>query len=380
MWMWLSRVFRSRGAARAEAEGRIEDATRLYLERGEISEAVRVLLRAGETARTLEERRSFLVRAHGIARSDEQRREARKGLALVTLAEAEATTPPPDADRRSLREAAEDLESLGLYREAARAWTLLEDREALARTLALAGDVEGLEKITNDREALERKGLRRRAAIEGFDVLWRSGDRTGAVATLAAWVAEHSDDHEARATLDRHRALLLGDRPFEAEVDGLRVVYVGHFPCTIGREADVVVRGASVSRRHITIARGPSGFEVSDAGSKAGTTLDGVPMGSTLPLRPGAALGLGTDLIFRVGAMGASGLSLEIERGMDRGRRVVLVVGSTPLFCGSLGFEPQGPVLTPDTPVLLNGQKVALPFTLAHGDRVESAGHTLRVS
>ena len=86
MWTWLSRVFGSQGAAgRAEAEGRIEDAARLYLERGNVADAVRVLLRAGETARTLEERRAFLVRAYGIARADEQRREARKGLCLSLI-------------------------------------------------------------------------------------------------------------------------------------------------------------------------------------------------------------------------------------------------------------------------------------------------------
>ena len=258
MWTWLSRVFGSQGAAgRAEAEGRIEDAARLYLERGNIADAVRVLLRAGETARTLEERRAFLVRAYGIARTDEHRREARKGLCLVTLAEAEAAAPRTEDDRRRLQEAADDLESFGLYREAARAWTMLEDREAVARVLALAGDVDGLEKVTGDRELSERNSLRRRAAVEGFDALWRSGDRPAAVATLTAWVSAHADDHEARDTLDRHAALLLRDGRFEAEEGGARTVYVGRFPVTLGREADVAMRGASVSRRHLTLTHTP---------------------------------------------------------------------------------------------------------------------------
>ena len=380
MWTWLSRVFGSRGAAaRAEAEGRVEDAARLYLERGEVADAVRVLLRAGETARTLEERRGFLIRAYGVARTDELRREARKGLCLVTLAEAEAAAPRTEDDRRRLHEAADDLESMGLYREAARAWTMLEDREAVARALALAGDVDALEKVTDDRENAERNGLRRRAAVEGFEALWRSGDRPNAVATLSAWVAAHADDHEARDTLDRHAALLLRDGRFEADEGGARTVYVGRFPVTLGREADVPIRGASVSRRHVTVARAAAGFEASDAGSRAGTTLDGVPLGAALPLRPGAALGLGADLTLRASAAGPDALTLEVERGMDRGRRVALVAGAASLFCGALRFDASGPTVTPDKPVSLNGQKVALPFTLARGDRVESGGRALLV-
>lgn len=379
MWTWLSRVFGSQGAAgHAEAEGRIEDAARLYLERGAVADAVRVLLRAGETARTLEERRAFLVRAYGIARTDEQRKEARKGLCLVTLAEAEAAAPRTEDDRRRLQEAADDLESFGLFREAGRAWAMLEDREAVARVLALAGDVDGLEKVTGDRETAERNSLRRRAAVEGFDAQWRSGDRPGAITTLTAWASTHHDDHEARSTLDRHLALLLRDGRFEAEHDGERTVYVGRFPVTLGRETDVVFRGASVSRRHVTLSRTADGFQVVDAGSRSGTTLDGVPLGAPLPLRPGAAIGLGADLTLRAQGDPAR-LVLEIERGMDRGRRLTLVSDSAPLFCGTVHFEASGPVLTPTQPVSLNGQKVALPFTLARGDRIEVGGRTLQI-
>jgi len=381
MWSWLSRVFGSRGAAaRAEAEGRIEDAARLYLERGEAAEAVRVLLRASETARTLEERRGYLVRAHAVAATDAQRREAQKGLALVALAESEATSPRSDDDRRRLHEAAEELEAAGLFREAARAWTLLEDREAVARTLALSGDVDALEQVTNDREAAERAGLRRRAALEGFDALWRSGDRPGALATLGAWVTTHGDDHEARDLLDRHAARLLREGRVEAEEDGVRTLYLGRFPVTFGREADVVVRGASVSRRHLAVARDAQGFTVADAGSRAGTTLDGVPLGGALPLRPGATVGLGADLALRVDDDAtAQRLTLVIDRGMDRGRRFTLVDGAVALFCGTLRFEDSGPLITPDHPIALNGQKVALPFTLARGDRVEAVGRSLLV-
>lgn len=383
MWTWLSRVFRSTGAAeRAEAEGRVEDAARLYLDGGDRAEAVRVLLRAGETARTLEERRGYFVRAYGMARTDELRDQARRGLALVTLAEAEAAAPRTDDDRRRLQDAAEDLERMGLFREAGRAWGLLEDRDAVVRVLTLAGDVDALEKVAGARDDAERLNLRRRAALEGFDALWRSGDRPGAVRELQAWVAAHGDDHEARGVLDARVATLLRDGRCDVDQDGARTLYVGRLPVALGREGDVVLRGASVSRRHALVRHDPAAgrFTVEDAGSRSGTTLDGVPIAGSIALSPGALVGLGGDLALRVGAApDPASLLLEVERGMDRGRRVLVVTGRAALACGVLRFEAHGPVVTPSGAVSLNGQKVAVAFTLARGDRVEAGGHVVTV-
>ncbi len=381
MWSWLSRVFRSTGAAeRAEAEGRIEDAARLYVDGNQRAEAVRVYLRAAETARTLDERREFYTRAYRLARTDDLRDAARRGLALVALAEAEGAAPRTDDERRRLTEAAEDLERLGAWREAGRAWALLEDREAVARVLTLAGDVDELEQLTGRREEAEREGLRRRGALEGFDAAWRSGDRARALAELRAWVTAHGEDHEARAALDAAAASMLREGRCEVEVDGQRVLVVGRFPAVLGREADVSLRGASVSRRHVEIGATAEGFTVRDVGSRSGTTLDGVPLGATLALVPGALVGLGADLGLRVHAGGDPGaVVLEVERGMDRGRRVALVSTAYTVAMGALRFSADGPVVTPTAPVSLNGQKVALPFVLVRGDRVETPGHALVV-
>ncbi len=380
MWTWLSRVFRSSSAAaRAEAEGRIEDAARLYVESGDRAQAVEVYLRAAETARTLEERREFLTRANGLARTPEHRDAARRGIALVILAEAEAAAPRTDEDRRRLQEAAEDLERLGAWRDAGSAYALLEDREAVVRVLTLSGEVDALEKLTGTRDEADRKGLRRRRALEGFDALWRSGDRPRAMRDLQAWVSANADDHEARTTLDARAASLLREGRFEFEVDGARTLAVGRFPVTLGREADVALRGASVSRRHCAIELDAGRFVIRDAGSRAGTLLDSVPIAAPLTLAPGATVGLGGDLALRASAADDGALSLEVERGMDRGRKLLLVSRAFALPCGTVRFEADGPVVSPSGAVSLNGQKVAVEFTLARGDRVEVPGHTLLV-
>lgn len=379
MWSWLSRVFRSgRAAERAEAEGRVEDAVRLYLEGGDRDEAVRVLLRAAETSRTLDARTALLVRAHGLVKDPALRDEARRGIALCTLAELQESPARTDEDRRRLDEAARELESLGAYREAGRAFDLLDDRESVVRVLTLAGDVEGMEQLVGDRDDVERKELRRRGAMESFEGSWSSGDRVRALDELRAWLAKEPGDHEARAALDAHAATLLRDRVLDVQLDGRRVTAVWRSPVTLGREGDVSLRGASVSRRHARLAWGGDGFAIEDAGSRAGTCVDGVPIAASIPLADGSSVSLGADLVLRAARDGAT-LSLEVERGMDRGRRVVAVrdAWTTPL--GVVRFADDGPTLTPDGAVTLNGQRVAVPVLLVRGDRVERGAVVMRV-
>ncbi len=379
MWSWLTRVFRrGRAAERAEADGRVDEAIRLYLDAGERDEAVRVLLRAADTARTLDARRALLVRAYGLVKDPKLRDEARRGVALCTLAELEETPPRTDEERRRLAEAARELEALGAFREAARGFDLLDDRDAVVRVLTLAGDVEGMEKLVGDRDDEERQGMRRHAAMDSFEGLWSSGDRVRALEELRGWLATNPDDHEARAAHDDRAARLVRGGVTDLLVDGRRVTVVSRLPATLGREGDVALRGASVSRQHARVNWRDGAFVLEDAGSRAGTTLDGLPIGSALPLRDGAAVGLGADLSLRAAVTDAT-ISLEVERGMDRGRALVVTRDAWATPMGPLRFGEDGPTLTPDAGVRLNGQRVAVPVVLVRGDRVERGASTLRV-
>jgi FHA domain len=379
MWSWLTRVFRrGRAAERAEADGRVDEAIRLYLDVGERDEAVRVLLRAADTARTLDARRALLVRAYGLVKDPALRDEARRAVALCTLAELEESPPRTDEERRRLAEAARELEAVGAFREAARGFDLLDDRDAVVRVLTLAGDVEGMEKLVGDRDDEERRDMRRHAAMDSFEGLWASGDRVRALEDLRVWLASNPEDHEARAAHDDRAARLLRGGVTDLLVDGRRVTVVSRLPASLGREGDVALRGASVSRQHARVTWRDGAFVLEDAGSRAGTTLDGLPIGSALPLRDGATVGLGADLALRAAVTDAS-ITLEVERGMDRGRSLVVTrdAWTTPL--GSLRFGDEGPMLIPDAGVRLNGQRVAVPVVLVRGDRVERGASTLRV-
>jgi hypothetical protein len=379
---FFSRLFRSRSEAqaeRAEVEGRFDDAARLYVEAGQRDEAFRILILAGESAESLSRRRDLYARALTIARTEAHRVAARSAIAKITLAEYEARPAQTDEDRIRLSECAQDLERAGLHVEAAKAFKLLGDQEGVERSLVQAGDVEGFEREVSTSHEEDKLKLRRRNAIESFEMLWGAGDREGALAGLEGWVRQRAEDHEARALCEERRAKLVTKSRFEARVASDQVLsFVGVFPCTLGREATVSLRGAGVSREHSVIEVVDGALMIRDNGSRNGTLLRGLAIKGAVPLTEGDEIALGPDLTLRVShADGATVLT--IERGMDRGKAIVLCRTSFKVALGSVRFRDGNAVLTPSEPVRLLGQKVVAPITLARGDRVDGASSTFEV-
>ena len=107
---------------------------------------------------------------------------------------------------------------------------------------------------------------------------WRSGDRVGALDTLRVWLATNTADTEVRMLMDERATTLVRAGCFEARVNGTHYVVAGNFPLTFGREAAVVLRGASVSREHFVIERAGDVLRVRDNDSRNGTLLAGVPI------------------------------------------------------------------------------------------------------
>src|SRR5207237_525017 len=133
-------------------------------------------------------------------------------------------------------------------------------------------------------------------------------------------------------------------------------------------------------REHCVIERGEGGaLTVRDNGSRNGTQVQGLSLAGTVPLAAGQTVGLGTDMVLKVESAGGGAAVLEVDRGMDRGRRLVLVerAWATPL--GAVRFDGRRAVLEPAAPVKLSGVRVAATITLARGDRVEAGGALLEV-
>lgn len=383
MRTWFSRLFRSRTEAlaeKAEVEGRYEESARLFIESGSRQEAYRVLLRASEATQDLAQRRALLGRAYTIAPTDATRLEARKGMAAVTLLECETSPPRTEEARQRLVEAASDLETTQAFVEAIRAYRILGNREAVERVLVLAGDVEGFEAEAGAEHEEEKYRLRRRNAVESFESMWRAGDRLRALETLGTWSRANEKDLEAKRLFDERREQLVKNARFEARVNDATLVVVGAFPVSFGREGNVVVRGASVSREHCVIESNADGaLTVRDNASRNGTQVRGLPLDGAVPVASAETIGLGADLVLRVERSTADHTLLEIDRGMDRGRQVVLVQKRWMLPFGVIRFDDGRAMLEPSQPVMLAGQKVIAPIALARGDRLEAASTTLEI-
>lgn len=376
-----SKLFRSRteaDAERAEVEGRFNDAARLYVEAGQRDEAFRVLVQAAEGAESLSRRRDYLARAVTVARTEAQRTEARGAMAKVIVNEYEARPPTSDDDRSRLFEAASDLERSGQFREAASAFKVLGERESMERCLVSAGDIEGYEREASQAQSQDRQRLRRRSAIESFEEFWLTGDREGALNAIDEWVRANTEDHEARALADERRSTLVDRSRFDAKIDGALVTVIGTVPCTIGREADVILRGAGVSREHCIIERGMSALQLRDNGSRNGTTLRGLAMNAPVALEDGTQFGLGPDLVLEAQTfLGAP--SLVVSRGMDRGKRIVFALERWKSPIGTIEFRNGRAVLAPDGPVKLTGQRVVAAIVLARGDRIDGANCSFEI-
>jgi hypothetical protein len=167
---------------------------------------------------------------------------------------------------------------------------------------------------------------------------------------------------------------------FEAKLGDGACVVIGVFPVTFGREGNVIVRGASVSREHCVVERGSTGaLTVRDNGSRNGTQIRGLPLEGSVSLASAETVGLGADLVLKVSETQVTHTTLEIERGMDRGKKIVLVEKKWPLPFGSIYFADGRAMLEPTQAISLAGQKIIAPIALARGDRIEIAGLELEI-
>ena len=88
-----------------------------------------------------------------------------------------------EASRRDLARAASELEAMGDFAHAARAYALASDIDGQARTLARAGDVEALDQLLGEQQARDREAIARRHTYDEVILLSASGRRRDAAAT-----------------------------------------------------------------------------------------------------------------------------------------------------------------------------------------------------
>ncbi len=365
---------RLRRARALEAAGDFRGAAALYAEMQMFVEAAKCLLHEGEKAGGLESRLGAWLDAAAILPGEaaDLLREIDVRIGRAILAHRREHGAMGSEEKRQLGDAAARLERSEQYRDAADAFELLKRPDDVARCLELGGEVERLERVLTEQNASEERESRIRRLLSEHDLALTLGQRSAARKALREASALAKDDPAITTSLRRLEKRFVIGSSVRLRVGEKRVRAVGRLPLVMGRsEADLVLRGGSVSRRHAEIVEVGGGYVVRDLGSRNGTLVQGVPIARDLVVEGPIELGLGDDVLLQL-RPSAMAISLEVVRGLDRGEVVAIGAGVVPIEeLGALvRFEPERTTLAvaPGTRIGLGDRSVGAEVDLLRGD------------
>lgn len=373
-----------RRARAAEGAGDYRRAAALYAEAEMPEDAANALLFHAARVRTLEERlEAYHDALRWLPAGHPRRREVQARLGLAVLEDAQRRGARSAEEKRRLGDAAERLEKAGKHADAATAWELLGRTDDVARCLEAAGEVERLEELLDSTWAEEKRQLEVSRRVSDYEMAMKVGARLEARDALRQAAEIAPDDRSVADLLRRLEARLPEPRTLRLRVDDRAVCFVGELPAALGREASVVVRGASVSRRHAEIALSEGALVVRDLDSRNGTLVRGLPIAGAVELAGETVVGLGDDVDVRVTPTGPAAVLLEVESGLDRGLRVVAGEGELrlPGLPCVVTFPDGHATLEADegAELVLGAQTCALPVVLLDEDRLTLGPHQLVV-
>lgn len=406
-----------RHALKAEAEGRYIEAARAYALCGQRRKVAEMhLLEAEKRGTAASALRELQVAAHFLA-ADEAAAPAlllRVGHAYLRSLQKSVLSA---ADRELCHEAAQLLLRSGDAKAAAAAYELGGDSERAAVMYQQAGEVDKVEALLGAQEQQRRRAHAERAHFDAYRTHLELGQRDEALAALktclesaaAADRAEPLRLYEelkgrlltggvvrlrSTATLGAAVDAAVGAAPGDAgAADGAaRVrIFVGTLPLRIGREPGCALplRDPGVSREHAQLELTADGaFALRELAAKNGTLLGGLRLhpGTSLPLRDSGEIGIGQHVTLRF-QVTPHELQLELTRGLDRGLRLHVALGTLALvFDGperlaELHFQNGRPLLRvlASAPWTLNGRRVPPQVQLIAGDLIELAGQRIEV-
>ena len=374
---------RLRRARALEASGDFRGAASVYAELSMFVEASKCLIHEGEKASTLESRLGAWMDAARVLPEDavEALREVDIKIGRAILQHLRPTGVAGNAEKRQLTDAAERLERAEQWRDAADAWELLGRREDLARCLEMGGEVERLERVLTEQNAADATQDRVRRLLSEHDLALALGQRSAARRALREASELAPSDASLRASLRRLEERAVKGAVLRLALPDRTVRIVGKLPVVLGRaEADVSLRGGSVSRRHAEVAYEGGRFVLRDLGSRNGTLVAGVVLSRAMPIEGVLEVGLGDDVVV---LLSPSGLSLQIEvvRGLDRGEVVHVGAGAVELFDLGIGvrFEAERTIVESRIERVVLGERAVSEVELLIGDVLTIAGRRVEV-
>jgi hypothetical protein len=354
-------------AERAELDGDLPRAIRLWMAAGAVDDAARVMLLRGDAEADPRDRLQHYTQAAATATPGspiERAARARRAKLTVSLARDGALSA---ARRTDVVEAASDLERAGEVAAAAEAYALAGDTDGEARALAKAGEVERLEDLLTRDQARGTRGRLANEVHAEIDSLTAVGRRREALALAEA----SPDDPLARSRAVRLRGARIAGSIVRLKRQEQRIAVVLGSEVTIGRaDATLNIASSALSRRHALLARSGGRFIVRDLGSRNGTQLRGQSIPAELEVGEGVILTLGVEVPLALAPSAALADALAIEVA---GERYVAPLGDARLGVGSwhLATASDGWVelVTSGGPQAFTGGMVLAPrITLLRGD------------
>lgn len=382
----LRRLFDAsfRKARALEAQGDHRGAAILYAEAGADDEAAAALLfAAARTVNAKEREETFVSALRFLAPTDPRVRDAELGAARAVDEDLPAGSTLLAEDRARLRNAALLLEKHDDQARAKAAFERAGDSEGVARCLAKLGDVDQLESVLSVDVAKSSSERTVQRLISAYEEAMKLGARSDArdalVRAREASPGNRSVD-ELLAQLDA-RFPSLG--VVTLRVGDARCTFVGKPAMTLGRDADLSVRGTSVSRSHAEVSLGDTGgIALRDLGSRNGTLIAGVPIAGTAQLSAEVELGLGDDVHVRVVRDGDR-LVATVSDGPDRDARGLAGEGAlaVPGARAAIRFERDRATLVPadGSALWLSGVRVTMPVVLLLKDSLDVDGVRIEV-
>lgn len=374
---------RLRRARALEASGDFRGAAAVYAELSMFVEASKCLLHEGEKAGTLEARLGAWLDAARVLpeQAVEALREVDTRIGRAVLEHLRPSGVAGNAERRQLTDAAERLERAEQWRDAADAWEMLGRKEDLARCLELGGEVERLERVLTEQNRSDAVGDRIRRLLSEHDLALSLGQRGAARQALRDALALAPSDAGIATSLRRLEERAVRGPALRLSLGARTLRVVGKLPVVLGRaDADVALRGGSVSRRHAEVALEEGRFVLRDLGSRNGTLIAGVVLSQQMALEGPLEVGLGDDVALRLTPSGAT-LELEVVRGLDRGE--VVLVGEGVVELAELGvgvrFEADRTVLEARIERPTFGDRALAEIELLRGDVITIGGRRVEV-
>lgn len=362
-------------ARAAELRGDLSRAAELYGEAGQNAEAARIMVLRGDAETDPRSRLQFFAQAAQLApEGTEHHKSARMKRAELLLAIAGDAAVSAVA-RHEVLDAARDLEAIGEPLRAAEAYARAGDKEAEARALQAAGDVERLEFLLSMEQSKERISRAREDLSKDVDLLVASGRRREALAALDELLKDTPDDPSLRERANGLRSRRTLAPVVVLDVLAERCAIVLGDEVVVGRsEGAIRVSSNAVSRQHLRIWRENGEVHVRDLETRNGTQMRGVKLAGALPVREGLELKLGREVPLRIVPSKRVEGAVEIDVG---GEKYLACLGPSrmPVAGLELAAGPDGWVelVSKDAHAYLGDVELVPRATLLVGDAIATS-------